>query len=123
MIRRPPRVTRTDTLFPDTTLFRSGRAGMQGGQAVEGEALAVDADGAGVVGVTVEAASGPALRGSVPRLLAPVHGGGPRLARLGRQRQRLAETPLAEGGEPAAQPGGLGGRPARRRAGEKGVST
>src|SRR3546814_16587542 len=25
MIRRPPRATRTDTLFPDTTLFRSGR--------------------------------------------------------------------------------------------------
>src|SRR3546814_5965938 len=24
MIRRPPRYTRTDTLFPDTTLFRSG---------------------------------------------------------------------------------------------------
>src|SRR3546814_13410513 len=24
MIRRPPVVTRTDTLFPDTTLFRSG---------------------------------------------------------------------------------------------------
>src|SRR3546814_8029606 len=24
MIRRPPRSTRTDTLFPDTTLFRSG---------------------------------------------------------------------------------------------------
>src|SRR3546814_7404617 len=24
MIRRPPRTTRTDTLFPDTTLFRSG---------------------------------------------------------------------------------------------------
>src|SRR3546814_18385748 len=24
MIRRPPRATRTDTLFPDTTLFRSG---------------------------------------------------------------------------------------------------
>src|SRR3546814_6765351 len=23
MIRRPPRATRTDTLFPDTTLFRS----------------------------------------------------------------------------------------------------
>src|SRR3546814_11315527 len=29
MIRRPPRSTRTDTLFPYTTLFRSGRrAGM-----------------------------------------------------------------------------------------------
>src|SRR3546814_20944833 len=25
MIRRPPRSTRTDTLFPDTTLFRSGQ--------------------------------------------------------------------------------------------------
>src|SRR3546814_8222430 len=26
MLRRPPRSTRTDTLFPDTTLFRSGVA-------------------------------------------------------------------------------------------------
>src|SRR3546814_230392 len=30
MIRRPPRSTRTDTLFPYTTLFRSG-AGVTGG--------------------------------------------------------------------------------------------
>src|SRR3546814_5768037 len=29
MIRRPPRSTRTDTLFPYTTLFRSDRAGGQ----------------------------------------------------------------------------------------------
>src|SRR3546814_2158680 len=29
MIRRPPRSTRTDTLFPYTTLFRSGRRGVQ----------------------------------------------------------------------------------------------
>src|SRR3546814_20581493 len=28
MIRRPPRFTRTDTLFPDTTLFRSQPAGL-----------------------------------------------------------------------------------------------
>src|SRR3546814_1086675 len=28
MIRRPPRSTRTDTLFPYTTLFRSGIAGV-----------------------------------------------------------------------------------------------
>src|SRR3546814_11791566 len=28
MIRRPPRSTRTDTLFPDTTLFRSPRPGL-----------------------------------------------------------------------------------------------
>src|SRR3546814_20388586 len=30
MIRRPPRSTRTDTLFPYTTLFRSGRRGGPG---------------------------------------------------------------------------------------------
>src|SRR3546814_9660624 len=30
MIRRPPRSTRTDTLFPYTTLFRSPRAGWSG---------------------------------------------------------------------------------------------
>src|SRR3546814_15222861 len=30
MIRRPPRSTRTDTLFPYTTLFRSGAAEEQG---------------------------------------------------------------------------------------------
>src|SRR3546814_3788324 len=30
MIRRPPRSTRTDTLFPYTTLFRSGRVLVRG---------------------------------------------------------------------------------------------
>src|SRR3546814_9501288 len=29
MIRRPPRATRTDTLFPDTTLFRSNVVAQQ----------------------------------------------------------------------------------------------
>src|SRR3546814_7226267 len=29
MIRRPPRSTRTDTLFPYTTLFRSARSGTE----------------------------------------------------------------------------------------------
>src|SRR3546814_18184578 len=33
MIRRPPRSTRTDTLFPYTTLFRSGGTGLQEGHA------------------------------------------------------------------------------------------
>src|SRR3546814_11511897 len=44
MIRRPPRYTRTDTLFPYTTLFRSGT-------------YAVDADLSGLVDgpLTVEA--------------------------------------------------------------------
>src|SRR3546814_12877471 len=31
MIRRPPRSTRTDTLFPYTTLFRSEAAALAGG--------------------------------------------------------------------------------------------
>src|SRR3546814_21123879 len=33
MTRRPPRSTRTDTLFPYTTLFRSGQAFASGGGA------------------------------------------------------------------------------------------
>src|SRR3546814_11928040 len=37
MIRRPPRSTRTDTLFPYTTLSRSGRAT---GAVLEGQLLA-----------------------------------------------------------------------------------
>src|SRR3546814_12092615 len=56
MVRRPPRSTRTDTLFPYMTLFRSGRrrrahgdderAGLEGaGQAVAGVvAVAAEAD-------------------------------------------------------------------------------
>src|SRR3546814_16038557 len=32
MIRRPPRSTRTDTLFPYTTLFRSDRRALERGQ-------------------------------------------------------------------------------------------
>src|SRR3546814_1294788 len=35
MIRRPPRSTRTDTLFPYTTLFRSGKARHPQGPAEE----------------------------------------------------------------------------------------
>src|SRR3546814_13060670 len=34
MILRPPRSTRTDTLFPYTTLFRSGRAAGRGAEEV-----------------------------------------------------------------------------------------
>src|SRR3546814_4448444 len=49
MIRRPPRSTRTDTLFPYTTLFRSGA---EGGAVFEELAGAVDeiwTDGAGTL--------------------------------------------------------------------------
>src|SRR3546814_7662571 len=36
MIRRPPRSTRTDTLFPYTTLFRSAFGGADIGQRIAG---------------------------------------------------------------------------------------
>src|SRR3546814_17622956 len=44
MIRRPPRSTRTDTLFPYTTLFRSGDRRLEGEQRhrVMGARLRVD---------------------------------------------------------------------------------
>src|SRR3546814_3451467 len=38
MIRPPPRSTRTDTLFPSTTLFRSGSGRLPGFLALGGEA-------------------------------------------------------------------------------------
>src|SRR3546814_3815972 len=54
MIRRPPRSTRTDTLFPYTTLFRSVKAGidpLEERQREAAEALAA-AQAAQVAGVT-----------------------------------------------------------------------
>src|SRR3546814_11352211 len=41
MIRRPPRSTRTDTLFPYTTLFRSADADGTGRRLLHGEAGAL----------------------------------------------------------------------------------
>src|SRR3546814_6775238 len=56
MIRRPPRPTRTDTLFPYTTLFRSRLAERQGADADAGHRAAAGiaqrhavADDAGLV--------------------------------------------------------------------------
>src|SRR3546814_15914408 len=49
MIRRPPRSTRTDTLFPYTTLFRSAVQQRADGRAVPpGENLAQNAHGCAV---------------------------------------------------------------------------
>src|SRR3546814_2871848 len=62
MIRRPPRSTRTDTLFPSTTLFRSGGAGLP---------LAVGGTGSGRVrrlGQLSLAAGTPRRRFVVPLL-------------------------------------------------------
>src|SRR3546814_13515410 len=44
MRRRPPRSTRTDTLFPYTTLFRSNLGGEGRRVAVEGQRLEADRD-------------------------------------------------------------------------------
>src|SRR3546814_6505907 len=55
MIRRPPRSTRTDTLFPYTTLFRSGgaagrvRLGMGSDEVDRGEDRLLAGDAAPVV--------------------------------------------------------------------------
>src|SRR3546814_6991656 len=55
MIRRPPRSTRTDTLFPYTTLFRSLLIREDGPQAVAGDRLSEEAPGrAGHVGRVVD---------------------------------------------------------------------
>src|SRR3546814_19462216 len=60
MIRRPPRSTRTDTLFPYTTLFRSDLAG----RAVAVDAGGERADAANIVGeIGDDEAVGVAVRG------------------------------------------------------------
>src|SRR3546814_1309917 len=46
MIRRPPRSTRTDTLFPYTTLFRSLRGAAASPQSIETNLLAHAVDAA-----------------------------------------------------------------------------
>src|SRR3546814_11947933 len=60
MIRRPPRSTRTDTLFPYTTLFRSTfERGADIGTAIDGSPMYVtgkvrNADGVPIAGATVD---------------------------------------------------------------------
>src|SRR3546814_11089661 len=53
MIRRPPRSTRTDTLFPYTTLFRSVDALGRGGRKLRREigCIMIDAD---VITITID---------------------------------------------------------------------
>src|SRR3546814_8465382 len=55
MIRRPPRSTRTDTLFPYTTLFRSRPVGLQAlrGRTFADEARRIEA-GTEVIGIIVD---------------------------------------------------------------------
>src|SRR3546814_15520903 len=66
MIRRPPRSTRTDTLFPYTTLFRSvaADAGDAGARACRVQADALRRESAGLRGCGDEA---EAVSGRHPR--------------------------------------------------------
>src|SRR3546814_1783789 len=85
MLRRPPGSTRTDTLFPYTTLFRSGEEGplglrsclrgREGVGAGEGEAEAGAAGGDGDV-FEVGAVGAAQLAGDVQAQAGAVLGGG-----------------------------------------------
>src|SRR3546814_2704121 len=50
MIRRPPRSTRTDTLFPYTTLFRSGHGQRRVGTGLRRQPEVAELGGLAVVG-------------------------------------------------------------------------
>src|SRR3546814_7569346 len=93
MIRRPPRSTRTDTLFPDTTLFRSdagdrrsaarrsgGAAGAPGRHASGGAAVAAGRRAAAPGLPAVDLPPGQRGAAAVPDVVVP--------ARTGRRRPR-----------------------------------
>src|SRR3546814_2444967 len=86
MVRRPPRSTRTDTLFPYTTLFRSVRK--IGGDALEGQGAGIDE-----AGVALRAAHGVflAILDQVQRVAGADHGGHAQLARNDRGVARSEE--------------------------------
>src|SRR3546814_1761440 len=80
MIRRPPRSTRTDTLFPYPTLFRSVAGGEAGQEQVDGAA-----EVAGRIVDVAQAQAQPALHGDqVDQVLQVVVVGGDGLRAHGR---------------------------------------
>src|SRR3546814_442824 len=93
MIRRPPRSTRTDTLFPYTTLFRSlRRAAGEGQESEHGEA---DSKGERDHARTIEKTAGETTTVSVA---AARRGDWPGAA----ARRRYREAPRARGGAASA---------------------
>src|SRR3546814_12477702 len=102
MIRRPPRSTRTDTLFPYTTLFRSDVGTLADG-ALIGEATVLDgANATGTVTLTANArlwfVPAAALRtylAANPDLAAALHQGFARALRgkLASANTRIADMP------------------------------
>src|SRR3546814_16866983 len=72
MIRRPPRSTRTDTLFPYTTLFRSTRAVQTGLAGVEADdVLVIFAAGPGQTAADGTGANSPFATSLAKRLPQP----------------------------------------------------
>src|SRR3546814_18391639 len=106
MIRRPPRSTRTDTLFPYTTLFRSGRVGLgravgllhledERHQRLGDEAATMDAEmatlvGAGAIGVEAGQVVWSGLAVGCPKL-----GTSGPINHRGRERNKPAPPPPA----------------------------
>src|SRR3546814_2248118 len=89
MIRRPPRSTRTDTLFPYTTLFRSWSAGRSRRRRVP----ATPREPARTAASGGTAGNPPWIRGSRPRPPRPrrsARGPGSRPGGAGRRRRRSA---------------------------------
>src|SRR3546814_15305349 len=113
MIRRPPRSTRTDTLFPYTTLFRSPLLRRGCSAEVGDEILRLSGDGVNAVAGAVERGAEPEAVGA--RLAPRPHRGGrdtaarehPRLLRPDRamRLEHGGRRPLA-GDKP--EPGGHG---------------
>src|SRR3546814_6912735 len=89
MIRRPPRSTRTDTLFPYTTLFRSWRRG--GARQHGGDLHPKTRVGAlGRFPCLAARRAGPTRRDMAERGYAGLSGGALRSAHLHPDRQRIA---------------------------------
>src|SRR3546814_18323835 len=70
MIRRPPRSTRPDTLFPYTTLFRSGCQAESAGSALMKTLVWVEHDGKAVKDATLAVVTAASKLGEVHLLVA-----------------------------------------------------
>src|SRR3546814_3382677 len=90
MIRRPPKATRTDTLFPYTTLFRSiaGSLAPSGTVTVDDGAAAALAAGKSLLPAGIVAVAGRFERGACLRI---VDGQGAEIARGIRSEEHTSE--------------------------------
>src|SRR3546814_3713141 len=71
MIRRPPRSTRTDTLLPYTTLFRSGRLTVKGAIHIDEGAAGALARGKSLLAAGATRVEGAFRRGDPVDIIAP----------------------------------------------------